>query len=235
MAAKSTNPQEYGDPLKQCLAVLLIAKSHGPDSWMTGAQISVELRDRYGINLHWRKIYSLLCADPTLASRRKRKISWYFSIMAAGERLLRAPDDSIIFVEPNKALKSVRTLHDLLGSLRGTICVCDPYLDKETIHHLDACRNGNEIRLLTHNITDSGPLRALANTAANSINLAIRKAPRNVLHDRYVLDKSSMLILGTSLNSLGKKQSFIIKCGVDIRQVVLDAFNKLWNRGKPWP
>ena len=35
-------------------------------------------------------------------------------------------------------------------------------------------------------------------------------------------------MIGASLKDLGKKQSFVIALGADIRKAVLVAFNKLW-------
>jgi hypothetical protein len=65
--------------------------------------------------------------------------------------------------------------------------------------------------------------------------LLIRKTSKSVLHDRYLLEDSSMRILGTSLNGLGKKECFVIKAGDDMRATMLGVFDKRWNEAQPWP
>ncbi len=55
------------------------------------------------------------------------------------------------------------------------------------------------------------------------------------LHDRYIIDDSIMVILGTSLNGFGKKQCFVIQTGQDLRSVLIPVFDGAWNSGIIWP
>jgi len=64
------------------------------------------------------------------------------------------------------------------------------------------------------NVRDTGPLRrilAAAKTAGYEIE--VRVVGSRTLHDRYIIDDNEMVILGTSLNGFGKKQSFVIQAG----------------------
>ena len=70
---------------------------------------------------------------------------------------------------------------------------------------------------------------------SDTLSIEVRVALKPDLHDRYIIDADSMLILGTSLNGFGKKQSFITKAGQDIRQTVLKEFRAKWNGATPWP
>jgi hypothetical protein len=114
--------------------------------------------------------------------------------------------------------------------------VCDPYLDYTTIEHLDACKSVAEVRLLTHNVKDSGPLRRVAAVmAADGRNLQIRRVASAVLHDRYIIADDCMYTLGTSFNGFGKKQSFITAAGEDVRAQMIAYFDNLWATATPWP
>jgi hypothetical protein len=63
----------------------------------------------------------------------------------------------------------------------------------------------------------------------HKVPLEVRQAAQGQLHDRYVIDDNGMLIFGTSLNSFGRKQSFVIRAGVDVRSSVAGAFDSVWN------
>jgi hypothetical protein len=142
----------------------------------------------------------------------------------------------VSFVDPDAALQATMKLHDLLSKLVGTVRICDPYLDETTVEHLEACPKANPIRLLTMNVRDSGRLRRLLGAArSSSYDIEIRVVASRVLHDRYVIDDTSILILGASLNGFGKKQSFVIKAGPDIRSMVVVEFDTLWSAATVWP
>ena len=77
--------------------------------------------------------------------------------MAPGKALLSAPVVGAMVVDPGKALQATVTLHDLLSKLKGTVRICDPYVDFSTLQHLDACSGASAVKLLSDNITDSRP------------------------------------------------------------------------------
>ena len=135
-----------------------------------------------------------------------------------------------------RAVQAVLNLHQFFGDLKGSVRICDPYLDLLTVQHLEVFTAATAIRLLTYNINDTPTLR-LALTALGSKRrlVEVRKPVSDILHDRYVIDDASMLILGTSLNSFGKKQCFVIKAGQDIRTILLNNFNQIWNTATVWP
>ena len=217
------------------LAVLQNAKMRG-ETWTSAVALSNELRDDYGIQVHWRTIDATLNPKDGFIARRKRQGRWEYSILTAGTARVEAAPETVAFVEPSNAVQATRKLHDVLSQLAGTVRICDPYLDHGTIEHLEACAKTVSLRLLTMNVKDTGPLRrviAAAQTAGHQ--LEIRVVGTRILHDRYIIDDSGMLILGTSLNGFGKKQSFIITAGEDIRATMLSAFDTLWAAASPWP
>jgi len=171
-----------------------------------------------------------------MAARRKRKRHWEYMLLDEGRAAIAGGDEAIIFVNPDTALQRTLKLHDLLAKLKGTVRICDPYLDNLTIEHLQACQKTAPIRVLTMNLRDTGPLRRVVAAAKTSgYDLEIRTVTSRTLHDRYVIDDTDMVILGTSLNGFGKKQSFVIQAGPDIRQTVLAEFERQWQTAATWP
>lgn len=225
----------FKDCLQQALAGLHNLAEKG-EAWATSSEISRHLRDEFGLQIHWRTIDSLFNKNRKSAARRKLKGRWEYMLLDEGRGAIAGGDEAITFVNPMTALQETLKLHDLLTRLKGVIRVCDPYLDDSTIEHLQACPKGTEIRLLTMNVRDTGPVRRVVAAARTAgYQLEIRVVTARSLHDRYVIDDSDMVILGTSLNGFGKKQSFVIQAGPDIRQTVLSEFDQQWNGAATWP
>lgn len=210
--------------------------TEGGESWPSSLTVSHYLRDKKAILLHWKTIDAELAASPGLTARRKLQGRWSYMLLDQGrDRVARAPE-TVSFVDPDAALQATMKLHDLLSKLVGTVGICDPYLDDATVEHLEACPKAKPIRLLTMNVRDSGRLRRLLGAArSSSYDIEIRVVASRVLHDRYIIDDASILILGTSLNGFGKKQSFVIKAGPDIRNTVVAEFDTLWSAATVWP
>jgi hypothetical protein len=228
-------PEDFQEPLLQSLALLASTKAAGT-AWLTASQIASALLSAHGLSLHWKTIQTMLSDNGGYAARRKRNNKWEFTITGPGKEQVSSGTNPILFIHPTKAVRAVFTLHEFFGTLRKTLRICDPYLDAITLRHIDACTAATSIRLLTFHITDTPTLRlALSAFASQGKQVEVRKPVLDILHDRYMIDESSMLILGTSLNSFGKKQCFVIKAGQDIRSALLDNFNTLWNSAAPWP
>jgi len=229
--AAPLDPNSFDEPLLQALAVLRNA-----GTWLTAATISNKLRDEHGVGVHWRKIETVFAANAGAVARRKKSKQWQFAILRAGEELLGAAQSSILFIEPTQAVKATLSLHDFFSKLEGTVRVCDAYLDNTTLEHLHALDKGVIVQLLTKNVKDAGPLRRIvAAWKSEGRNLEIRVDGSAPLHDRYIIDDSNMMILGTSLNGFGKKQCFIIQTGPDLRAVLIPVFGGLWKSAMVWP
>lgn len=234
-AVATPRPEDFQEPISQILALLASSKAAGT-AWLTASQAASALLSSHGLPLHWKTIQTILIENGTLAARRKRNNKWEFTITGAGQEQVSSGANPILFINPTKAVRAVFTLHEFFASLKKTLRICDPYLDTVTLEHLDACTAATSIRLLTYHIADTSTLRrALAAFASQGKLVEVRKPASDILHDRYLIDENSMLIMGTSLNSFGKKQCFVIKAGQDIRSAVLAHFVSLWNSAMPWP
>lgn len=229
------DPSQYAEKLETILAHLYNCKIESKN-WVSAVEISKSLHDKHGIPLHWRTIDSSLQKEKEYVARRKRTGRWQYSLLSKGECLLKAPNLALTLVNPSEAVQAVIKLHEFLSELSGDIRICDPYLDDKTIEHLDSCPSSSSILLVTQTIRDSGKLRRLLSAMHTSgRNVIIRQAANTKLHDRYIIDAKSMMILGTSLNGLGKKQCFIIQAGRDFRKIVLKEFENIWKSAKAWP
>jgi hypothetical protein len=228
-------PEDFLEPLSQALALLSGSKAAGTN-WLTASQIASSLLSNHGIVLHWKTIQTILIDNGPLAARRKRSKRWQFAITGPGQERVSSGTNPVLFINPTKAVRAVFTLHEFFATLRRTLRICDPYLDTTTLEHIDACTGTTTVRLLTFHIADTPTLRrALAAFSSQGKTVEVRKPASDVLHDRYLIDENSMLILGTSLNSFGKKQCFVIKAGPDIRSALLHNFDSLWNSATIWP
>jgi hypothetical protein len=227
-------PGDFQEPLKQVLSLLAQKKATGT-IWLTASEISSSLLTNYGISQHWKTIDTMLKGKPGFAARRKKDKKWEFTILNPGLQEVSKAESPILFVNPTKAVQSVLSLHDFFATLKGSVRICDPYLDAITVQHLEAFTAATAIKLLTYNISDTPTLRLATQALASVQQFEIRKTASDLLHDRYVIAGNSMIIMGTSLNSFGKKQSFVVKAGIDIRSAVLSNFNDLWNAATPWP
>lgn len=199
---------------------------------MAASDISRSLRDDFGLRLHWRTIETALSVDRHLADRRKRDGQWQFAVMQPGKDLIAGEQANVVVVDPDKPVAAVLTLHRMLAELKGPLRLCDPYLDAATIEHLDRSPSGSSIQLLTQNVRDHGPVRRLVAAMKQTRPIEVR-ITSGKLHDRYLIDDVGILILGASLNGFGKRQSFVIKAGADIRGQMVAWFDKLWTAATP--
>ena len=227
--------ESLSEELGKALWVLAMGRKVGEAS-MTPCEISTVLRDVHGIALPRQKIQALLAKEKGTVVRRKRKGIWAYQIMQAGlDRVAGASSSTAVLIEPEKAFTRIREIEDILAGLRGVLSICDPYVDARTLDFVAECRRASAIRLLTVTITKPGRFgRDLAafNREHTGV-LEVRVAAQKDLHDRYVVHDDGLLLLGTSLNGLARKQSFVVALGSDLRADVCAAFDSRWQVATP--
>lgn len=213
----------FHDDLERILVTM-----HGAE-WLNAVEISTRLADQ-GIGVHWKRITSLLDSNRELAQRRKSGGRWYYKILKKGVDRIQK-QSPVLLIEPTKAVQAVSTIQELLKKLTGTVKICDPYVDETIFQFLDSCAPSITIRILSKNPKNIPQLKLLLNAhKTQGRNIELKNASVNVLHDRYIIDSNSMIILGTSFNGLGKKQSFVIRVGPDIRLISETYFDELWEK-----
>ncbi len=226
--------KEVSDDLRNALIALSEIAEGTVSLWSSSSEISAYLYKTDSLHLHWRTIDKLFANSRAYVERRRRKSSWQYRLLRDGKRIATRDKGQSILVDPSKPVQAVIDLHGLLKSLKPPVKLCDPYFDSSSLEHLQACPAG-EIRVLTDIIKESGYLRRLYAAARRSYSsFEIRAVAQHVLHDRYIIDQNRMLVLGTSLNGFGKKQSFIIEVGIDIRTIIESYFDDMWKKALPW-
>jgi hypothetical protein len=220
---------------ERVLWVLGVGKEKAGRVWLTPGEVSVVLRDVYGFPLSRQKAQALIAAERgTVATSRKGGVRRH-QIMQPGldELLAKGPD--VVFIEPDRALSGLRSAEAIMQSLGGVLRFCDPYVESSSLDLLAESAKTTAIRLLTVNIPRQQvfmrDLAAFRKEHGNKIE--VRQAAPGTLHDRYAIDDTRMLLFGTSLNGLGKKQSFIVELGQDVRATVMTAFDAAWVTAKP--
>ena len=212
------------------LWVLAAGESAG-QKIMTPTEISVVLRDTYKIAVPRQKIQALLAAEQgTVVRRRKAGLRAYQIMQSGVSEITTSASTTVVFLEPEQALTKIRETEEILAGLQGTLSVCDPYVDGRTLDLLATCENAATIRLLTVNIKRPNPFARdiAAFNKEHGGRLEVRVATQKDLHDRYIIHDNGLLLLGTSLNGLGKKQSFVVALGADLRADVSAAFESRW-------
>jgi hypothetical protein len=222
------------DDLAIALLVLWIGRDALGLETLSPGEIATHARDDLGINLSRQRIEAMLSGRPDLVARRRMAKKWRYQIMQGGIDYVSAAEVGVLFIDPEQALSRVRAVQDLFTGLNGIVRICDPYVAPRSLDFLVQCTRASEIRLLTGQVQKVSSFRSdlKATGTQLAIPIEIRVAADGVLHDRYVIDESDMLIIGTSLNGIGNKQSMIVHAGQDLRDAALVAFDRTWNRSK---
>jgi hypothetical protein len=202
---------------------------------MTPNEISVVLRDVYGIALPRQRIERILAQEKQAVAKRKRNTKRAYQIMQAGITEVEGVSSAVVLIEPEKALSSIRATEAVLATLTGVVRFCDPYVDGRTIDLLTECTSAKSIEFLTMNVKNETTLRRDVRAFVQQyvVPLEVRVAANRVLHDRYAIDDVGMLAFGTSLNGIGFKQSFVVVLGEDVRTSVLSTFESYWQAATP--
>lgn len=235
------DPHDLRDDRLMVLWVLAVHSKHeGAEMGATAAEISDTLTLSLGIAMTRQKASS--CLEAEVASRnvsqlRKTKNSGgakRYRIMEAGLRLLTASGNACVFVDPATAFNGIRKVEEIIAGLRGTLRVCDPYVEGRSLDYFVGPLKSNNVSLLTANINKESLLRRdlAAFNSQHATKIEIRTMDPKKLHDRYIIHDDGLLILGTSLNGIGKKQSMIFEVGSNLRTSADAAFDEFWRAAK---
>ena len=156
------------------------------------------------------------------------------------EKVLGSGDLTILHIDGTTPRQDRRALGDVLGSVKGTVRVCDPYYGVRSFDSLELMPKSAHIRFLTAKTNESagklaGTLKDFRKERPN-VDLRLAKRPQD-LHDRYVLTDANILIVGHGLKDIGSKESFVIalsrSLAGDLLAEVRRAFDKKWAEATP--
>jgi hypothetical protein len=146
----------------------------------------------------------------------------------------------LLYVEGNKPRRARRELAEVMGGLKGTVRVCDPYYGVRSLDSLELIPNGCSVRFLTGKTNEgatkfAGALKDFKRERPN-VELRVAALPQD-LHDRFVLSQAKILLVGHGLKDVGAKESFVIALPRSFAPDLLDdverSFDKKWAKGTP--
>lgn len=149
-------------------------------------------------------------------------------ITLSGEKLLWKRVPNILFIDPSAPLTGRRQVQQVMSELQGKVRICDPWIGEKTLDVLAQMTSVVSIQMLSHNIDSLDRQTCKDFTTEYGIPLSIRSTKKDVIHDRYIIHKRGLVTVGTSLNGLGNKQTFVVKEGSDIANAVGKRFQELW-------
>ena len=116
--------------------------------------------------------------------------------------------------------------------MKGEIKICDPYLNKDTLEALEELKNA-KVKFLTSSKKTNLKVsqQDLKDLKIENKNIEIRGFPHDHLHDRYIISKEKLFLLGHGF-SIRNKESFVIelpsKFSKDLIQSISTTFDTRW-------
>lgn len=235
----------FSTPLERGLWILLVAKESKIAQELTAEQIALIARKVYEVSIEARAITNALNrAGSKVHVNRDRLGTVYYEIMKIGKELLFAKQVTSLtlhYFEPNKKFSSKRLIATkLLDNLAGDLKIVDPYCGERTLDILHG-KNRN-IQFLTHldnlkQIDKARLIRGISDFKTENPLVEFRDYKNIDIHDRYIISKDALVLLGYSISSLGGKESFAVMLDKSSNQNVVEAmienFNRRWKSSIP--
>lgn len=223
------------EDLDVALWVLLVAQECLSIHSMTAAEVGDVATAVYRRRLTRQRASAVLSEAKEEVSREARSNPTRFFLLRPGIDRIRGQQNGVIIVDPEASFTALRKLDQLLAAAQGEVLICDPYVDDKTLLALASISKSASIKLLSMNVSDPAQFRRKLQAYAREYgNLELRTSATPDLHDRYLIDQSRMWLFGQSLNGIGKKQTFIVAAGQDVRAVMEPAFRRRWTAAPLW-
>ena len=149
--------------------------------------------------------------------------------MRAGENELLSIDAAPLFIDPEKALTGIRQVEGIFQLLDGDLLICDTYVDSKTLDYFSLAEGASSIKLLTQHIQGTSRFRRDLAAFAKQYKIPVEVRQTGGLHDRYVIYPSGMLLLGSSIKDIGKKQSIVVRLPSTFGTEMATAFGRAWS------
>lgn len=149
----------------------------------------------------------------------------------------------VFFVQAGTPRTVHRKLQDIFSELNGDIRICDPYFGTASLAKLDLLTHCSSIRSLTAQLgANEKPFiikQNLSDFVTEHNQITVLKSQGSTFHDRYILSKDELILLGHGLKDVGGKDSFIVRLGrhlaADTITSVSQAFEDTWKNAIPFP
>jgi hypothetical protein len=227
-------------PMLLALATLTLAEDLAGRPYLSSEHIVAAL-EAAGIALNHSQVSNALSRAGNKVSRKTENEERYYRAMIPGRRLvepiLSIGPIHLTRVEAGKPRSARRHLAELLGSLSGTVRICDPWYGLRTLDALAMLPLKCTVRFLTSQTNEkrtslAGPIADFKREHPN-VEMRATSLP-SPLHDRYVLTSDELLLLGQGIKDVGNKESFIVgissSFAADLLKETEASFDSTWSR-----
>jgi hypothetical protein len=235
---------DLSSPLLLSLAALEIAAEDADVQRLTAEHI-VACLEAAGVAVKRNSVSKALArAGGKVSTSKESSGDVSYRLMTLGrkeiEHLIRRAALSVVRIEGGRPHTARQHLGDLLASLTGHVRISDPYYGMRSLETLDHLPSSAKIQFLTSK-TNESQLKvkgAFHDFAKERKNVEFRLLPPpHDLHDRYVLAKDSLLLVGHGLKDIGGKESFVVRLDRSLASDLLDdlirSFDAKWAGATP--
>lgn len=144
-----------------------------------------------------------------------------------------------VYIEAGKPVTALRKISEILEKISGDVLICDNYFGLKSIINLYKLANAKSIKFICGNINGDKDaiVKLLKEYNQERKVLEVKLFDKAQLHDRYIITKDSLIILGHGFADLGNKESLIILIPInlvgDMHLDLTNRFNQKWNGSKP--
>ena len=147
-----------------------------------------------------------------------------YEIMQKGIDLLQ---ETVICIDPQNDSSTAQSMKDIFSRMSGVVNILDPYFDDEALNRLSKWihKDIKKVRI----IVERKSLEKLDKNSLGDIELEVRFL--RGIHDRCVFDDKNCFYLGTSINHIGNKLSFIFRMN-NLLSFFKDKFEEIWGKAE---
>lgn len=235
------NLADISSPRLLAFAALEIAETQCNTDRLSSEHI-VACLEASGVAVTKISITRALSGAKGFVSFKKEGDETFYKLMTKGKReiehVLGGEKLSIVRIEQNQPRTARLELAEIFKGLNTAVRICDPYYGIRTLDLLDNIPEKTKVQFLTSITNEDGRKLqgALKDFKKERPNVEFIKVGKNAgLHDRFVVTKESLLILGHGLKDIGGKESFIIRLDKslvpDLIKGTIKSFDEKWKTG----
>ena len=147
-----------------------------------------------------------------------------YEIMQKGIDFL---SETVICVEPQNQSANAHSMREIFTRLSGEVNIVDPYFNRDALLKMKHWIHPGikSLKIITEHRGDLEEPEVSRLCGVDCAEMRVCKK----MHDRYVFDKKDIFFLGTSINGIGDKRSYILNIGNHL-PYFKSEFNKLWDQ-----
>jgi hypothetical protein len=226
-------------PLLLGLAALLISENQAQRQYLSAEHIVAAL-EAAGVAINRNQIVKAFSKVGNKINRKILEGDLFYRIMTKGRRqiepYIQTGELSVSYIQAGKPRTARKILSQLLNSLSGEIQICDPYYGLRSLDALEMIPETCKIRFLSSKSTENHTKlsNAIHDFRKEHTNVEIRLFPQSKsMHDRYLISKDNLLILGHGIKDIGNKESFVINISKehaeDLISELRQSFDEKWD------